>query len=388
MRIQLTQDVISKATVPKGRRKIEYVDTQTANLMLEVRSTGTATYRFRAKGPDGRLINKRIGRATDMKLADARREANLLRAQLTMGQLRDGRARPAREAMTFATFFEEHYLPHVKSRLRSARNLEAMYRSRLKEAFGSRALTDIRRQEIQAFHTALKDEGLAPATADHVLKLIRQAYNMAISWDIVERNPAARVPLFNHDNRQERYMSDGELSRLLEVLHNYPNRNVATMALWLLATGARLGEALQAQWKNIDEDERVWVIPAARSKSKKIRSVPLNDTALQVLGELTTRDKHEHLWVTNKGEPYRHVHKVWDRIRKKADLPHLRIHDLRHQTASLMISAGRTLYEVQQVLGHSSPIVTQRYAHLSTKALQEAAATASDKLKSLMGDRA
>lgn len=183
-------------------------------------------------------------------------------------------------------------------------------------------------------------------------------------------------------------MSDGELSRLLEVLHNYPNRNVATMALWLLATGARLGEALQAQWKDIDEEGRVWVIPAARSKSKKIRSVPLNDTALQVLGELTTKDKHEHLWVTNKGGPYRHVHKAWDRIRKKADLPHLRIHDLRHQTASLMISAGRTLYEVQQVLGHSSPIVTQRYAHLSTKALQEAAATASDKIKSLMVERA
>ena len=64
-------------------------------------------------------------------------------------------------------------------------------------------------------------------------------------------------------------------------------------------------------------------------------------------------------------------------MRREAGLPHLRIHDLRHGYASPLINAGRTLYEMQQILGHSGPSVTQRYAHLSSKAGQEAANSAS-----------
>jgi integrase len=63
-----------------------------------------------------------------------------------------------------------------------------------------------------------------------------------------------------------------------------------------------------------------------------------------------------------------------------AGLPHLRLHDLRHQFASFLVNDGRTLYEVQQILGHSSSKVTERYAHLSTKTLQEAANSAAARL--------
>ena len=65
--------------------------------------------------------------------------------------------------------------------------------------------------------------------------------------------------------------------------------------------------------------------------------------------------------------------KVWTRLRNKAGLPHLRLHDLRHSYASFLVNSGRTLYEVQQILGHSDAKVTERYAHLSSKTLQEAA---------------
>ena len=68
---------------------------------------------------------------------------------------------------------------------------------------------------------------------------------------------------------------------------------------------------------------------------------------------------------------------MWRRLRVKAGLPKLRIHDLRHSYASFLVNNGRTLYEVQQILGHSQPIVTQRYAHLSSKSLQQAADSAS-----------
>jgi integrase len=97
-----------------------------------------------------------------------------------------------------------------------------------------------------------------------------------------------------------------------------------------------------------------------------------------VLNKLDTKGEFEHLFVNRQtGLPYTTVMKVWARLRKAAGLPQLRIHDLRHQFASRLVNAGRSLYEVQQILGHSQPIVTQRYAHLSSRTLQQAANSAS-----------
>jgi integrase len=141
---------------------------------------------------------------------------------------------------------------------------------------------------------------------------------------------------------------------------------------------------LSATWQNVDQANRVWVISAANSKSKKIRSVPLNDTALTVLDELGTEGHYEHLFINPRtGERYYNIHKTWDRLRNEAGLPQLRLHDLRHQYASFLVNSGRTLYEVQQILGHSDPMFTQRYAHLSSKSLQ-AAASASNAINEAM----
>lgn len=125
----------------------------------------------------------------------------------------------------------------------------------------------------------------------------------------------------------------------------------------------------------------VFVVRASNSKSKKLRSVPLNDAALQVLERVGTLGVYEYVFPNKKTKgPYTRFGKVWERLRAKAGLPHLRLHDLRHQYASMLINSGRSLYDVQQILGHSSPVVTQRYAHHSTHALQEAASAASAKL--------
>ena len=148
--------------------------------------------------------------------------------------------------------------------------------------------------------------------------------------------------------------------------------------MFLLSTGCRLNEALQAKWEHIDRANCVWRIPATNSKSKRMRSVPLNPSALHVLDQLDTEGEFDHVFINHQSRlPYTTIMKVWIRLRNKAELPKLRIHDLRHGFASLLVSSGRTLYEVQQILGHSDPKVTMRYSHLSTRALQDAANSAS-----------
>jgi site-specific recombinase XerD len=242
----------------------------------------------------------------------------------------------------------------------------------------------IERSNIQQFHDNLKHQGLSAATSNHYVKLLKHVFNLAIDWGIVKSNPAVRISLFREDNQIERYLTEPELARLMAVLTTDDNRMVCAILLLLLATGARLGEALQARWEHINIEQRLWKIPAQNSKSKRVRSVPLNDSAIAVLSQLETQ---EYLFVNRlTGLPYTTITKVWERIRLKANLSNLRIHDLRHQFASFLVNNGRSLYDVQMILGHSSPVVTQRYAHLSTKSLQEAANSASVQIQAAIGN--
>jgi integrase len=277
---------------------------------------------------------------------------------------------------------EEQYFPHVRTRKRTAAKDEEYYRLRLEAAFGRKRLNQITRREIQLCHSKLNDDGLAPATCNHYLKLMKRAFNLAIQWEVVDGpNPAVGIQQFRELNQVENYLDDEQLRRLLAVLKKDKNRTVCGIVLFLLSTGARLNEALQARWSLIDIEHRVWRIPATNSKSGKVRAVPLNDAALEVLSKQDTEGEFEHVFINlQTGLPYTTIQKVWERLRRKAGLEHVRIHDLRHSYASMLVNSGRSLYEVQQILGHSNPKVTQRYSHLSTATLQDAAGSAADRI--------
>jgi len=374
---------------PAGNARIELCDADLPGLYIEVRATtpGHGSYRLRYKDADGKTCHQAIGTTTDMTLADARKQAKVLKGEIASGVNPKGEAKKA--MLTYGDFFTNHYLPYVTPRKRSWKRDEELYRLRIQKVFGDLKLDAITRQQIQTFHTALLSEGLAPASADHHVKLIRQSLNLAIEWDMLDKNPAAKVPLFNVDNKVEHYLNDDQLTKLLTVLRDPKSpRSVCQIALFLLSTGARLNEALSSTWSQIDKKNRIWRIPASVSKSGKVRVVPLNDSALEVLAELTTEGKFEHLFINTRiskktgeevgtGKPYTTIMKVWSRLRARAGLPFLRIHDLRHMYASFLVNSGRTLYEVQACLGHSDPKVTMRYSHLSSKSMQDAANSAS-----------
>ena len=369
---------------PETKSRIEYCDEELPGLYVEVRatSTGHGTYYLRYKDSTGKTCHQKIARTADIGLVEARKQARTLKAEIALGSDPRAEEKARLAVLTFAEFFEQHYLPYVTPRKRSWGRDEELYRLRIKAVFGHKRLNQITRQQIQSFHTALMHEGLAAATCNHHIKLMKHALNLAIDWGMLDKNPVARVSLFFEDNKIEHYLNDTELERLLTVLHANRNSPVSLIALFLLSTGCRLNEVLSAKWSDVDLDKGVFTIRATNSKSKRLRAVPLNGTALEVLKQLDTPGKFDYLFINRKtGKPYVNITKVWQRLRTAAGLKHLRLHDLRHQYASFLVNNGRTLYEVQQILGHSDPKVTMRYAHLSTRALQEAANSASIKIK-------
>lgn len=382
---QLTQTIMNNLPrCPDGKSRIELCDTIVIGLYVEVRATssGIGTYYLRYKNEDGKTCHQKLGITTQVKLADVKERALQLKAEISNGKDPKEETLKRKSIPTFSAFFEDKYLPFAKQHKRTWSNDEQMYNTHLNEVFGHLKLTAIKREAAQKFHSGLKQQGLTGSTCDHYLKLMRHALNLAVDWDIIESNQLARVKLFRECNQIERYMNDTELASLLNVLHTDENRPVSNLALFLLATGARNNEARQAKWEYIDVVNRLWRIPAVNSKSKKIRTVPLNDAALDVLASVNTQDDFEYVFVNlSSGKPYACVKKTWHRLRANAGLPTLRLHDLRHQYASMLVNAGRSLYEVQQILGHSDPKVTTRYAHLAPSTLQAAATAAGDKLR-------
>ena len=379
--VKLTPTFIThNLTCPEGKSRIEWCCADTPGLYVEVRANtpGQGTYYLRYKDATGKTCHQKLGRTEDMSIADARKRAKTEKAQIALGADPRGEAKRQREVPTLNDFFSDTYLPHAIPRKRSWKRDEQLFRLRIAGKFGHLRLNQLSRQSIQSFHTDLLDEGLSAASCDHHIKVLRRMLNLAIEWELLEKNPIKGIQLFNQDNKVEHYLNDEQLDRLLTVLREDDNRSICRIAMFLLSTGCRLNEALQATWTQIDRKNRVWRIPALNSKSKRMRSVPLNDSALHVLDQLDTEGEFEHVFINRQTrKPYVNIAKVWSRIRDKAGLPHLRLHDLRHGFASLLISGGRTLYEVQQILGHSDPKVTMRYAHLSSKALQDAARSGS-----------
>jgi integrase len=383
--LQLTQTIMNNLPhCPNGKARMELCDTAVKGLYVEVRATspGIGTYYLRYKDIGGKTCHRKLGKTTEVKLAPIKEKALQVKGDIANGKDPKEVAVQRKAIPTLTEFFEDKYLPHAKQHKRTWRNDEQMYNTRLKGTFGHLKLTAIKREAAQSFHAGLKQQGLTGSTCDHYLKLLRHTLNLAVDWSIIDNNQLARVKLFRLCNQIERYMDDDQLAALLKVLHTDENRSVSNLALFLLATGARLSEARQAQWSDMDVTQRLWQIPALNSKSKKVRNVPLNDAALDVLANAHTQTNCNYVFINiNTGKPYACVKKAWKRLKTSAGLPQLRMHDLRHQYASMMVNAGRSLYEVQQILGHSDPKVTTRYAHLAPSTLQAAATAAGDKLR-------
>ena len=389
--MKLTQEGIAVLQCPDNKRSIQVCDAQHRGLLIELRKADPAnpTWYVRYKSRDtGKTRYVHLGHFPDVSLAEAREKAKDVQASIRISG--DPKAdEDARKAVpTFKVFFEEEYIPFAKTRKRTWAKDQEYFRLRIDEELGHLKLDRITRKKLQDFHTSLKASGLASSSCDHYLKLCKRVLSVAHSWGVISDNVAKGIPLFNEDNSVENYLNDEELKRLMAVLQTDRNRTVSLMIMLMVSTGVRKSECLLAQKKFINLVTRVWCIPASKAKAKKMRSLPLSDLAMSVMEEaFVISDKDSEYVFVNKrtGKPYTTIQKQWERIRTKAQLEHVRLHDLRHTFASYLANSGRSLFEIQTLLGHASPKVTMRYSHLSVRTtLMDATSTASEKITSAM----
>jgi hypothetical protein len=244
----LTEARVKAHRCPESKRQDELVDAARTGLYLLTTQLGSKTYMLRFKSPaTSKTAHIKIGRADDTTLIEARERVTELRKQISKGiDPRYDQTENQPTDLTYSDFMEEHYLPYVETRKRSANRDEQLYRIHVKERFGDTPLNRIKRKDIEQLHTDVFALGYKPATVDHVVKLMRHSLYLAVDWEMLEKNPASRIPLFNEDNKVENFLSDAQLRNLLLILKTDHNRPVCAILMFLLSTGARLQEALDA----------------------------------------------------------------------------------------------------------------------------------------------
>lgn len=372
--ISLNQQFVNTVACPAGQSKQEITDLNCKGLVLEVRKSGGKTYYLRYTNDRGKQRQYRIGNATVLTLVQARTKCRATLNQIAIGQDPCEVKAQTRQVPTFATFIEDQYLPYVKSYKRSWDTDVSLLKNHLLPRFSGTYMDEITRQDIVKMHSERKASGAAAGSANRLLIMMRYIFNLALRWEVpgVKVNPTKGVPLMEENNKKERYLSVDEAQRLYDAVCKSQNTMLKYIVPMLILTGARKREVLDARWEDFDFNRRIWRIPM--SKSGKARHVPLSDGALNILNTVPRDMKCEWAFPNpDTKKPFVSIFCAWDTARQSVGLADVRVHDLRHSHASFLVNAGRTLYEVQHILGHTQVKTTQRYAHLSQDTLLDAA---------------
>jgi integrase len=289
-----------------------------------------------------------------------------------------------------ATYMARHSALQKKPRSQAEdrRNLEL----HILPALGALPIQAVTRDVVSRFHTSRQAQ---PANANRCMALISHIFTKAETWGLTERgtNPCRGLDRYREVAR-ERFLSSEEIARLGKVLAQEEQDALAGRADWradavirlLLYTGARLSEILTLQWSFID-----WAGGFARLPDSKTgaKSIALPAPALAVLRAVRAQQGHaggKFVFPGKKtGTWFTGIQKPWQRIRAKAALEDIRIHDLRHSFASMAVANGESLYLVGSVLGHRQAATTQRYAHVAMTPVLEVAGRIASRIADLIG---
>lgn len=370
-KLDLTQAFVKKTKVPESLNSIDHYDERMPGLLLKVLPSGRKTYYIRYKNPKKINCQRKIGNAEILSLSQARALARRKLAEVAMGEdpFKDA---PLNLSPTLEAFAKNDYISYVKTYKKSWEMDISRIRNHLLPYFGTMCMKDIEKRDVvQLINDQLPT--YKPGSINRVIILLRYMFNLAIKWEVegVFRNPTAGIPLLKENNQVERFLSAEEAKALLIAIKASKNPMLQHIVSMLILTGARKREVLDAKWEDFDMERTSWRIP--NTKAGKARIVPLSDAATALLTKLRKKKRSPCAFanpITLK--PYKSIYYSWHTARKEAGLDDVRIHDLRHSFASFLVNAGRSLYEVQTLLGHTQIKTTQRYAHLSTTSLRAA----------------
>lgn len=306
----------------------------------------------------------------------ARRQAFKVLAAVKDGEDPAGERSRARKACTVKELAKRFDEEHISVRLKpgTAREYRRNLRRFILPALGRLKVAEVTRADIAKFHHDLRH---IPYQANRNLEVISKMFVLAEMWGMRPdgSNPRMHIKKYPEEKR-ERYLSQEELTSLGSVLSEAEQIGVediyAISAIRLLIfTGCRLNEIMSLKWTEVDLENSCLRLSDSKTGA---RVVHLGAPAIDLLTNLNRQPNNP--WVicgkipgTNRKE----IQKFWQRIRNRAGIDDVRIHDLRHSFASNAVSQGMSLPMIGKLLGHTQVQTTARYAHLAADPVKAAA---------------
>jgi integrase len=369
---QFTKAFVGSVSCPADQAKLVYFDKGCRSLVLEVRPTGTKVFSLRYVDKRGKQRQHKIGNAQDVSLDQARKQADKLRARIAMGEDIDETQNALKQVPTVSHYINAVYLPFVEGYKKSWKSDRGLLKNHIEPIWGKKYLDQITRTDLITL-MAEHRKTHAPGSCNRLLILLRYMFNLAVKGgDMgITKNPTAGFPLMKEDNKHERFLTKEDAQVLFEALKLSDNKMLQYIIPLLLLTGARKREVLDARWEDFDFERRSWRIHT--TKLGCARHVPLSDGAITLLQSVPRFANCPWAFPNPQTKlPFTSIFFAWNSARTAAGLSDVRIHDLRHSFASFLVNAGRTLYEVQHLLGHTQIKTTARYSHLSKDTLLDA----------------
>lgn len=389
-RVKLSEKLLRDAELLEGK-SYQIFDTEILGLAAKVQCSGTRTftldYRFA-----GRQRRMTIGRWPEWSVTAARERAKELRRMIDEGFDPLSQREDLREAPRIKDMIDRYIREHLpKLAPANAGDQISMLRKMLEPAWGTRLVTDITKSDVAKFldfvaegrprpykqkpnNRARKLQGHkpTPVRANRMGEILRKMFTLAMEWEWRSDNPAQGFHR-RIEHARERFLSPEELVRLAAVLDTAEDQRAASIIRMCMLTGARVGEVRTARFEQFNLDYAIWSKPASTTKQRKIHRVPISQDVVTIVRQRQLVVPKGNSWLFPGdaiGKPIREIRRFWLKVQRDADLPDVRIHDLRHTFASLLVSGGASLEIIGRLLGHSQMQTTQRYAHLMESPLR------------------
>jgi integrase len=359
-------------------------DEELKNFGVRVLPSGQKTFLVQYRN-GGRTRRVKLGRYGALTADEGRKEAQRVLGEVAKGENPAEAISTYRRASSMAKVCERFYTDHALQRCKPSTQRE--YRRCIdifiNPKLGAHKITDITRADISELHHGLRDK---PYQANRVLQVLSKLFNLAEVWGLRPdgSNPCRHVPKYR-ENKRERFLSPAEIQRLFGVLDEAErdgseSHHACAAYRLLMLTGCRLSEIQTLKWDYIDGD--YIRLPDSKTGARKI---PIDQTIHDALKRIKQLPDNPYV-IAGKVEKQHltDLQHPWQRIRIRANLEGVRIHDLRHTYASKALMSGLPIEMVGKLLGHTQIQTTMRYAHLADEPVRMAAAQVASGIGALM----
>jgi integrase len=385
---RLTKRLIDQAQPGDKDRILR--DTELGGFGCKITPAGTKVYFLFYRTQDGRQRRPVIGRHGAITCEEARSIAKKWLADVARGGDPSIERQDARRAPTVTKLCDRYLAEHVAvhNRPRTEKQARRIVETKIKPALGRLKVRTLTRADVMRLHGSMSE---TPREANHVLSILSKMMNLAEVWDLRTdgTNPCRHVKRYP-ELKRERFLASSEMETLGQTLADAEHETaeswqvVAGIRL-LILTGCRLSEICELRWENVDPKTNLIRLQETKTGA---RTVYLTAPVAEVLSTLPRPD--DCPWVLHavkdlsRSLPTPTIEKGWKRIRHRAGLSDVRLHDLRHSHASVAAGAGLSLLLIGKLLGHQTPTTTARYAHLADDPVRLAAEAVSNTIGAMM----